>query len=148
MGKRIGGIGLAVIFAFAPVSVLARGPRNAPTVGVDGVMYNTNSPEWRQAGGNLEVYQQIIAQKFMMQQQQMMMKQQQAYMQMQKKMAAQSKASGTNASSANSAAAAARFQAGTRKKKKPRTYDPTRPVTSGAQKPATETTATATTPSP
>ena len=98
MGKRISGIGLAVVIAFTPAVVLARGPCNAPTVGVDGVMYNTNSPEWRQAGGNLEVYQQIMAQKYLIQQQQMMMKQQQAYMQMQKKLAAQNKASGTNTS--------------------------------------------------
>ena len=98
-----------------------------------GPVYNTNSPEWRQAGGNPIVYQQIMEQKMMMQQQQMYMKQQQLYMKQQQQAAkGQNKNQGLNGPAATNSAAANPFTTLPRKKKKRRAYDPTHPVTSGA----------------
>lgn len=45
-----------------------------------GLAYDTASPEWRMAGGDLQVYQQIVAQKAMMKQQQAMIAQQRRYL--------------------------------------------------------------------
>jgi hypothetical protein len=145
MRLRLGWIGLAVILAAAPSVASARGPRGGVVNSPFGAMYNTNSPEWKQSGGNPMVYEQIMAQKAMMQQQQAMIKQQQMYMQMQKKMGTQSSSKmGSNSNSGSNAATP--LQPLTRKKKKPRTYDPSKPVSAAAKQPAPTTPATGSTP--
>ncbi|GAC1470109.1 MAG: hypothetical protein NVSMB9_14850 [Isosphaeraceae bacterium] len=49
-----------------------------------GPLYDTSSPEWRQAGGNLFVYQEIMQQKAWLQQERMLWKQQQDFLKWQK----------------------------------------------------------------
>lgn len=109
----------------------ARGPRGGNVVGPDGVLYNTNSPEWRSSGGNMIVYQQIIQQKMFLQQQQMMIKQQQQFDKMQK-LQAKGKATGFNGSTLNgginNGTPFVPDFGGTKAKKRRRTYDPTHPV--------------------
>ncbi len=52
--------------------------RNGKVYTANGMAYDMNSPEWRMAGGNIYMYQQIMAQKAAMKQQQLWMKQMQA----------------------------------------------------------------------
>jgi type II secretory pathway pseudopilin PulG len=57
-----------------------RGMRYGPAMTPDGPVYNpATTPEWRQAGGNFEVWQQIMMNKMAIQQQQQFQKQLQAY---------------------------------------------------------------------
>lgn len=86
--KRLLGIAVLTCLVSAPsVAQAQRRGRGGPAVSVDGPVFNpTQTPEWRQAGGNLMVYQQIMEQKMMVAQQkqmqqnyQAMVKQQQAY---------------------------------------------------------------------
>ena len=92
-----------------------------------GPVYNTGSAEWRQSGGNVFAYEEIMEQKMMMQQQQMMLKQQQ---QMMKQQQAQKGKPGTATVGGNAGAYNEAMAIGPRKRKKRRTYDPTHPVTS------------------
>ena len=86
--KRLLGIALLTCLVAAPSAAQAqRHGRGGPAMSVDGPVYNpTQTPEWRQAGGNLAVYQQIMEQKMLVAQQkqtqqnyQAMVKQQQAH---------------------------------------------------------------------
>ena len=86
--KRLLGIAVLTCLVAAPsVAQAQRRGRGGPAMSVDGPVFNpTQTPEWRQAGGNLMVYQQIMEQKMMVAQQkqmqqnyQAMVKQQQAY---------------------------------------------------------------------
>ena len=71
-------IGLALVPSIA--SAQMRRNRNAPAMTADGPVYNpTQTPEWRQAGGNYEVWQQLMMQKMAAQQQAAFQKQQAAY---------------------------------------------------------------------
>ena len=93
-----------------------------------GPMYNTGSAEWRQSGGNIFAYEELMERKMMMQEQQMMLKQQQQMMKQQAQKGKPGATTGTtngNAGAYNDA-----MVIGPRKKKKRRTYDPTHPVTS------------------
>jgi hypothetical protein len=84
MIRRLGALALLSMFAMAPALVEAAGARGGMVVSPFGPLYDTNSPEYRAAGGNLEVYQMLMEQKAMMQYQQQMMKMQQQYQQMMK----------------------------------------------------------------
>lgn len=55
-----------------------RGARGGVVMGPYGPLYDTRSPEWRMAGGNILAYQQLMQTKMMAQRQQFMMKQMQA----------------------------------------------------------------------
>ena len=131
-------VGLIAILGLVGVSSFAeaRGPRGGNVVSTDGVLYNTNSPEWRASGGSMAMYEQIMQNKMMMQQQQMMLMQQQL-MQKAQQQQAKGKATGFNGSTLNGG-----INNGTpfvpdfgtaKPKKKRRTYDPTHPVTSQAK---------------
>lgn len=86
---------------------------------------NSNSPEWKASGGNMFVYEQIMEEKMMIMQQQMMMKQQQQMMKLQQQ---QAKKGNSSPSQNNSASSNVLQTLPTRRKKKIRTYDPTKPV--------------------
>ena len=90
-----------------------------------GPAYNTGSPEWKQSGGNIFVYQQLMEQKMFAQQQQLMLKQQQQMLKMQQQQKGKTPAPSTLSTPLTTLP---------RKKKKRRTYDPTHPVTSQAIK--------------
>ena len=131
MRKLAGGCcGCAAIVAvvvFCGVSE-ARIPRGGNVVGLNGVLYNTNSPEWRASGGNIMVYQQIMQQKMMIRQQQYMMKQQQAAQKLQKQQQGKGKAAGLSGAGLNGGAPFVSDFGRSKVKKKKRTYDPSRPV--------------------
>jgi hypothetical protein len=77
---------LAGLFMLAlfPCTTQAQGRRSGIVQSPFGPLYNTRSPEWRMAGGDMMLYQQIMQQKMMLRQQQMYMKQQQLLMKQQK----------------------------------------------------------------
>ena len=88
------GLLIAAVFVVLPsVAHAQRGMsryRNAPAMTAYGPVYNpTQTPEWRQAGGNFEVWQQIMMQKMAVKEQAAFQKQTAAY---QKAMQAQAKA--------------------------------------------------------
>ena len=131
--RKVAGLS-AILLTVVFVSVSeARGPRGGNVVGPDGVMYNTNSPEWKASGGSMEMYRQIMQQKVWMQQQQFMLKQKQEMQKLQKQ--GKGKATGFNGSTMNGGinygTPFVPDFGGSKPKKKRRTYDPTRPV--GAQ---------------
>jgi hypothetical protein len=70
--------------ALFPCSTQAQGRRAGIVQSPFGPLYDTRSPEWRMAGGDMMLYQQIMEQKMMLRQQQMFMKQQQLLMKQQK----------------------------------------------------------------
>ena len=113
----------------------ARGPRGGNVVSTDGVLYNTNSPEWKASGGSMAMYEQIMQNKMMMQQQQMMLRQQQLMQKAQQQ--GKGKATGFNGSTMNGGinygTPFVPDFGGAKPKKKRRTYDPTHPVTSQAK---------------
>jgi hypothetical protein len=77
-------VALVGVVVLLPGGAHARGYRRGGTVVTPfGPLYSTNTPEWRQAGGNMILYQQLMEQKMMLQQQQMMMKTQQQMMKLQ-----------------------------------------------------------------
>jgi hypothetical protein len=81
VNRSIGVLALVAILAALPTTARAqRGYRNSgPAMTPYGPMYNpTQSPEWRQSGGNPYVYQQLMQQKAMMYQQKAMQQQYQA----------------------------------------------------------------------
>jgi len=90
-----------------------------------GPAYNTGSPEWKQSGGNIFRYQQLVEQKMFMQQQQLMLKQQQQMLKAKQQQKGKTPAPSTLTGPVTTLP---------RKKKKRRTYDPTHPVTSQAIK--------------
>jgi hypothetical protein len=93
MIKRFGLVVLALGFVLvASLTAEARPPRGGSVQSPFGEVYNTRSPEWKAAGGNILVYQQLMEQKLLLQQQQTMLKQQQ---QLQKQAKATAKASKT-----------------------------------------------------
>ncbi len=51
--------------------------RGGPVYSAYGMLYNTNSREWRMAGGNLTLYYQIVQREALLRQQRAMLKQQQ-----------------------------------------------------------------------
>jgi transcription initiation factor TFIID subunit TAF12 len=70
--------------ALFPCSTQAQGRRAGIVQSPFGPLYDTRSPEWRMAGGDMMLYQQIMEQKMMLRQQQMFIKQQQLLMKQQK----------------------------------------------------------------
>jgi hypothetical protein len=91
MTRRMSLLAAVAALALIPLVAQARGYRRGGYVITPYGRMNTNSPEYRMAGGNPMVYQQLMQQKLMMQRQQMLMKQQLKYMQqMQKKQKSQS----------------------------------------------------------
>src|SRR3954470_18843881 len=70
--------------ALFPCSTQAQGRRAGIVQSPFGPLYDTRSPEWRMAGGDIMLYQQIMEQKMMLRQQQLFMKQQQLLMKQQK----------------------------------------------------------------
>lgn len=74
---------LLAVLALMPLAAQARGRRGSKVYGPGGLMYDTNSADWKASGGNINVYRQRMAQKAMMAQQKVMMqrmaKQQQAF---------------------------------------------------------------------
>ena len=86
MTRRLGGLALALaaILLLTPAArAQGRFGRSGPAMTPDGPVWNpTQTPEWRQAGGNMEVYQMIMQQKMFqaqLKQQQQLIKQQQAF---------------------------------------------------------------------
>src|SRR5947209_8505405 len=77
---------LASLLALAllPCATHAQGRRAGIVQSPFGPLYDTRSPEWRMAGGDMMLYQQIMQQQKMLRQQQMFMKQQQLLMKQQK----------------------------------------------------------------
>src|SRR3954470_17558490 len=77
---------LAVLFVLVlfPCTTQAQGRRSGMVQSPFGPLYDTCSPEWRMAGGDMMLYQQIMEQKMMLRQQQWFMKQQQLLMKQQK----------------------------------------------------------------
>jgi hypothetical protein len=73
-----------VALALLPCATHAQGRRGGVVQSPFGPLYNTRSPEWRMAGGDMMLYQQIMQQKMMLRQQQMFMKKQQLLMKQQK----------------------------------------------------------------
>jgi hypothetical protein len=135
MLKRFGlaAMATAVVLAVMPGLVLAGPPKGGVVVSPFGPIYNTNSPEWKMAGGNPLIYEQIMEEKMLMQQQQMFLKQQQQMMK-----ANQGKP-GLNQTPA-SPSTGFNALAPQRKKKKRRTYVPT--GTSAKAEPGKSATAT------
>jgi hypothetical protein len=92
MARRFGLLVALSTFALMPGDVQARGyGRSGGMVNTPWGTANTNSPEWRMAGGNIFVYQQLMEEKAMMLQQQQFLKMQQQYMQQMQKLAKQQK---------------------------------------------------------
>ncbi len=83
--KRFLGLAFLTTMAMAlPQAAQAQRYRNGPVQTPWGPEQNvTQSAEWRQAGGNLEVYQQIMYQKYMAAQQKQMDKENQEYVKQQ-----------------------------------------------------------------
>jgi hypothetical protein len=132
--KRFGlaAMATAVVLALMPGLVVAGRPRSGVVVSPFGPIYNTNSPEWKMAGGNPLIYEQIMEEKMLMQQQQMLLKQQQQMMK-----ANQGKP-GLNQTPASASTGINALAAPQRKKKKRRTYVPTgTSATADPGKPAT-----------
>lgn len=80
MRTKLGFLILLVLLIAIPQSATAgrrRGYRGGIVQGPFGPLYDTNSPEWRQSGGNIMVYEQLMEQKMLLQQQKMFMRQQQ-----------------------------------------------------------------------
>jgi hypothetical protein len=75
---------LAGLLALAPGTAQAQGRRYGVVQSPFGPLYDTRSPEWRMAGGDMMLYEQIMEQRMMLQQQQMLMKQQQMMLRQQK----------------------------------------------------------------
>ena len=92
------------LLALFPCTTQAQGRRAGIVQSPFGPLYDTRSPEWRMAGGDMMLYQQIMEQKMMLRQQQMFMKQQQLLMKQQK-----SGKKGTQSGAALNPAAAAGF---------------------------------------
>jgi hypothetical protein len=86
MNSKLGLCCLAGLVALAlfPCATHAQGRRGGVVQSPFGPLYDTRSPEWRMAGGDMMLYQQIMEQKMMLRQQQMYMKQQQLLMKQQK----------------------------------------------------------------
>jgi hypothetical protein len=86
MKSKLGLCCLAGLLTLAlfPSSSQAQGRRGGMVQSPFGPLYDTRSPEWRMAGGDMMLYQQIMEQKMMLRQQQMFMKQQQLLMKQQK----------------------------------------------------------------
>src|SRR3954468_15408224 len=74
-------VGLLTLY---PCTTRAQGRRAGIVQSPFGPLYDTRSPEWRMAGGDMMLYQQIMEQKMMLRQQQWFMKQQQLLMKQQK----------------------------------------------------------------
>lgn len=87
MIKGFGFLALLAVFVLAPRPVEARGyGRGGGMVNTPFGSFRMNSPEYRMAGGNPFLAQQIRQERMMMQYQMQMMKQQQRYMQQAEKM--------------------------------------------------------------
>ena len=86
MNSKLGLCCLAGLLTLAlfPCTTQAQGRGSGIVQSPFGPLYDTRSAEWRMAGGDMMLYQQIMEQKMMMQQQQMFMKQQQMLMNQQK----------------------------------------------------------------
>ncbi len=70
--------------------------RNSPAMSADGPVFNpTMTPEWQQAGGNMEVWQQIMAQKMAAREQAAFQKQLAEYQKLLKAQAGQAKSAPT-----------------------------------------------------
>lgn len=120
------GIVALAVLVLSPSPANARGPRTGTVMTPFGPVYNTGSPEWKMAGGNPLIYEQIMEQKAMQQQQMLLMKQEQELLKMRKKAGTLNGPGGTNTATFTQPAPLRR------RKKKIRTYDPTHPVTSPA----------------
>lgn len=78
-------VAVLAVLTLMPIAAQAggRGSRSSKVYGPGGLMYDTNSPAWKAAGGNVNVYQQMMAQKATMARQkamaQQMAKQQRAF---------------------------------------------------------------------
>jgi hypothetical protein len=72
------------LLALFPCTTQAQGRRAGIVQSPFGLLYDTRSPEWRMAGGDMMLYQQIMEQKMMLRQHQLFMKQQQLLMKQEK----------------------------------------------------------------
>ena len=120
MSRRFGLAALVAAFAVTSGLAHAGRPRSGAVVSPFGPVYNTGSAEWRMAGGNPLLYEQIVEQKMMMQQQQMMLRQQQQMLK-----ANNGKAAGLASPAGGSRAAGLNVLPPAQRKKKRRTYVPT-----------------------
>jgi len=86
MRSKPGLVYVAVLFVLAlfPCTTQAQGRRSGIVQSPFGPLYDTRSLEWRMAGGDMMLYQQIMQQRMMLRQQQMFLKQQQLLMKQQK----------------------------------------------------------------
>jgi hypothetical protein len=86
MNSKLGLCCLAGLLTVAlfPCTTQAQGRRAGIVQSPFGPLYDTRSPEWRMAGGDMMLYQQIMEQKMMLRQRQMFLKQQQLLMKQQK----------------------------------------------------------------
>ena len=73
-------IGLLVLAPLQAAHAQYRRGRSGIVQSPYGPLYDTRSPEWRMAGGNIFLYQQIMEEKMQLRQQQLLMKQQQMMM--------------------------------------------------------------------
>jgi hypothetical protein len=71
----LGALGLLALTPSTSHAQYRRG-RSGVVMSPYGLLYDTRSPEWRMSGGNIFLYQQLMAQKQLMFQQRMMMAQQ------------------------------------------------------------------------
>jgi hypothetical protein len=78
MSRYLGLLALAGAFAITVGEAQAGRPRGGVVMTPFGPLYNTNSAEWKNSGGNPILYQQLMEQKMLLQQQQMYLHQQQA----------------------------------------------------------------------
>src|SRR5437763_15918940 len=84
MKSKFGICCFAGLLALVPCTAQAQGRRSGVVQSPFGPLYDTRSPEWRMAGGDMMLYQQNMEQKMMLRQQQLFMKQQQLLMKQQK----------------------------------------------------------------
>lgn len=134
MARRISIFAVAAVVALTASNLAnARGPRTGTVMTPFGPVYNTGSAEWKMAGGNPLLYQEIMEQKAMMRQQQLLIKQQQQLMKAQNG----KKAAGSGVPTLPPTTPVRH------RKKKRRTYDPTHPVTSSTSAGAKDSSKTA-----
>lgn len=135
MIRRFGVFAL-LVFAVVPTAAEARGPRGGMVVSPFGPMYDNSSPEFRAAGGDLEVYQQLMQQKLMMQQYQQMMKMQKQYQQMMKNQKNNPQMNSANTNTNNMLPARPPVMTSRKKKKTTRTTSTSSATSSKTAKPA------------
>src|SRR5437763_10208444 len=84
MKSKFGICCFAGLLVLVPCTAQAQGRRSGVVQSPFGPLYDTRSPEWRMAGGDMMLYEQIMEQRMMLREQQMWMKQQQMMLKQQK----------------------------------------------------------------